>query len=174
MNTSSSLRWVGWLLVLSGISMILSFAINILNVSQGWVSIGTHTHSVVAETFDVLTTGFLVPVPFAFYRLYRAKAPRLSLFSLWLGSLTLVGVTILHILFVFEILWFADVGWTYLIFGAGFIVWLICAAFLAHKSGKPVGGALVNGLGASVVGFPIWTFWLGYLFASGRLADHPA
>lgn len=173
MNASSSLRWVGWSVILSGVSMILSIVLTIIGYSQGSLTAGTHTHSVIVETFDTLTTAFLVPVPLAFYSLYRAYGPRLSLFSLWLGTLTMVGATILHVLFVFEILWFSDVAWTYLYLGLGFSGWLICAAVLAHKSGKPSHGTLLNVLGAAIVGLPVWMFGLGYLLASGKLTDQP-
>src|SRR5262245_45650258 len=101
MKTSSLLRWVGWSVLASAVSMILSITFNILAVSNGSITPGTRTHSVLVETFDVLTTGFLIPVPFAFYFIYRAYSPRISLFSMLLGAVALIGVTILHILFVF-------------------------------------------------------------------------
>jgi hypothetical protein len=88
--------------------MILSIAFNIIAVSNGSITPGARSHSVLVETFDVLTTGFLIPLPFAFCFVYRVYAPRLSLLSLLLGAIALVGLTILHILFVFEVLWFID------------------------------------------------------------------
>src|SRR5262245_42495360 len=100
MNTSSSLRWVGWSVLASAVAMVLSIIFNIIAVSNGSITPGMRTHSVLVETFDVLTTGFLLPVPLAFYLIYRNYAPRLSLLSMLLGMITLIGVTILHITFV--------------------------------------------------------------------------
>lgn len=108
MKTSSSFRWIGWAVLASAISMIASIVFNVIAVSNGSITPGTRSHSVLVETFDVLTTGFLIPLPFAFYLIYRAYAPRLSLLSMLLGASMLIGVTILHILFVFEVVWFID------------------------------------------------------------------
>ena len=174
MKTSSVLRWVGWSVLASGISMIASIVFNILAVSNGSITPGTHSHSLLVETFDVLTTGFLLPVPLAFYLIYRPYAPRLSLLSILLGMITFIGVTILHILFVFEVLWFIDSLGYYLYAVIGLSSWLIITAYLAYQSHKPPYGILLNLLGASIVGFPVWMFWLGYVLASGKLADQPA
>src|SRR5262249_43309219 len=134
MKTSSSLRWVGWFVLASGISMIASVLFNIIAVSNGSITPGTHSHSVLVETFDVLTTGFLLPLPFTFYLTYRSYAPSLSLVSMLRGAITLIVVTILHILFVFEILWSIDSLTYYAYIGIGFILWLIITAYLAFKS----------------------------------------
>ncbi|HLF74357.1 MAG TPA: hypothetical protein VI524_08430 [Anaerolineales bacterium] len=173
MNTSSSLRWVGWAVLASAVSMILSITFNIIAVSNGSITPGTRTHSVLVEAFDVLTTGFLIPLPFAFYLIYRAYAARLSLISTLLGAIALIGLTILHILFVFEVMWFIDSLAYYAYGGIVFSLWLIITAYLAYKSHKPARGTLLNLLGASMVGFPVWTFWLGYLLASGKLTAEP-
>lgn len=171
MKTSSSLRWVGWSVFASVLSMILSITFNIIAVSNGSITPGTRTHSVIVETFDVLTTGFLIPVPFAFYLIYRAYAPRLSLFSTLLGVIALIGVTIMHILFVFEVMWFIDSLAYYLYICIGLILWLLSTAYLAYISHKPKRGTLLNILGASILGFPVWMIWLGYVLASGKLTD---
>ena len=174
MKPPSSLRWVGWSVLASAISMIASVVFSMIALSMGWITLGTHSHSVLVETFDVLTTGFLLPLPIAFHWIYRSNAPHLSLFSMLLGTITLLAGTVLHILFVFEVLWFSDWAWVYLYGGAGFSLWLIGVASLAYKNGKPRRGTLLNLIGASVVGFPVWAFWLGYLLASGKLTDRPA
>lgn len=70
MKTTSSLRWVGWPVLASAISMILSITFNTLAVSNGSITPGTRSHSVLVETFDVLTTVFLIPLPFALYLIY--------------------------------------------------------------------------------------------------------
>lgn len=171
MKRSSSLRWVGWLVLASTASMILSIVFNILAVSNGSIIPGTRTHSVLVETFDVLTTGFLISVPYTFYLIYRPYAPRLSLLSMVLGTMALVGVTILHLLFIFEILWFVDSLAYYLYISIGLSFWLIIVAYLAYKSKKPSYGALFNLLGASIVGFPVWMVWLGSMLASGKLTE---
>ena len=171
MKTPSSFRWVGWLVLASAVSMVLSIVFNMIAVSNGSITPGTRTHSILVETFDVLTTGFLIPLPFAFYLIYRAYAPRLSFFSMLLGACMLIGVTILHILFVFEVVWFIDSLGYYVIVGIGLSLWLIIVAFLAYRSHKPAHGTLLNLLGASIVGFPVWEIWLGYLLASGKLTD---
>jgi hypothetical protein len=174
MNTSSSLRWVGWAVLASAVSMILSIVFNIIAVSNGTLIPGARSHSVLVETFDVLSTGFLIPVPFAFYWIYRAYAPRLILFSTLLGAIALIGVTIMHILFVFEVMWFID-SLAYYAYGCvALSLWLIITAYLVNKSHKPYGGVLFNLLGASIVGFPIWMIWLGYVLASGKLTEQPA
>ena len=171
MKTSSSLRWVGWCALGSVVAMILSITFNIIAVSNGSMTPGTRTHSVLVETFDVLTTGFLIPVPFAFYVIYRTYAPRLSLLSLLIGTIALVGVTVLHILFVFEVLWFIDSLADYLYISIGLSLWLIIVAYLAYKSKKSSYGALLNLIGASIVGFPVWMIWTSYVLASGKLTD---
>ena len=171
MKTTSSLRWVGWCVLASVVSMILSITFNIIAVSNGSITPGTRTHSVLVETFDVLTTGFLIPLPFAFYSIYRAYAPRLRFFSMLLGASMLISVTILHILFVFEVVWFIDSLGYYAIVAIGLSLWLIIVAYLAYRSHKPRHGTLLNLLGASMVGFPMWEIWLGYLLASGKLTD---
>ena len=173
MKTSSSLRWVGWSVLASLVSMILSITFNIIAVSNGSLIPGARSHSVLVETFDVLTTAFLIPVPFAFYFIYRAYAPRLILFSTLLGAIALIGLTILHILFVFEVMWFID-SLAYYAYGSiALILWLLITAYLAYKSHKPYGGVLLNLFGASLVGFPVWMIWLGYVLASGKLTDQP-
>ena len=161
MRMFSSLRWVGWCVLASVVSMILSIAFNILAVSSGSITPGTRTHSVLVETFDVLTTGFLIPVPFAFYFVYRAYAPRLSLLSMLPGAIALIGGTTMHILFVFEVLWFID-SLAYYTYGCMMLsLWLIATAYLAYHTHKPArGGTLMNLLGASIVGFPVWMIWL--------------
>ena len=174
MKASSSLRWVGWCVLASAVSMILSITFNIIAVSNGLLIPGARSHSVLVETFDVLTTAFLIPVPFAFYRIYRPYAPRLSLFSMLLGASMLIGVTILHILFVFEVMWFIDSLGYYAIIAVGLSLWLIMVAYLAYRSHTPPHGTLLNLLGASLVGFPVWEIWLGYLLASGKLTDQRA
>jgi hypothetical protein len=173
MKTSSSLRWVGWSVLASVVSMILSITFNIIAVSNGTLILGARAHSVLVETFDVLTTGFLIPVPFAFYFIYRADAPRLSLFSTLLGTIALIGVTIMHILFVFEVMWFIDSLAYYLYICIGLILWLLSTAYLAYISHKPKYGTILNILGASILGFPVWMVWLGYLLATGKLTDQP-
>ena len=173
MKTSSSLRWVGWLVLASVVSMILSITFNIIAVSNGSLIPGTRSHSVLVETFDTLTTGFLIPVPFAFYLIYRAYAPRLSFLSMLLGASMLIGVTILHILFVFEVMWFIDSLGYYATVAIGLSLWLIMVAYLAYRSHKPRYGTLLNLLGASMVALPVWEIWLGYLLASGKLTDQP-
>ena len=171
MKTSSSLRWVGWSVLASLVSMILSITFNIIAVSNGSLIPGTRSHSVLVETFDVLTTGFLIPLPFALYLIYRAYAPRLSLLSMLLGAIALIGVTIMHILFVFEVMWFIDSLTYYLYVSIGLSLWLIITAYPAYISHKPKRGTLLHLLGASLIGFPVWMFWLGYVLASGKLTD---
>ncbi len=176
MKTSTYLRWVGWSVLVSAVSMILSVSFNILAYSNGSITFGTHTHSVVVETFDVLTTAFLLPLPLAFYRIYSSYAPRLSYQSMVVGTVTFVAVTILHILFVFEVLWFSDPisKYLYAVIGLGFIAWLIMIASLARRSGKPGYGTLINIIGATIVGFPVWAFMTGYILAAGKLTDRHA
>lgn len=175
MKTSTYLHWVGWSVMLSGIAMLLSVGFLILAYSAGTITMGTHTHSVLVETFDFLTTGFLLPLPFGFYLIYRAYAPRLSYWSALVGSITLLAVTILHVLFVFEVLWFSDPlsKDLYAMIGVGFIFWLLMLAMLANRSRKPVHGSLLNILGATIIGIPIWVFSIGYLLLSGRLTEQP-
>ena len=174
MKTSSSLRWVGWSVLASVVSMILSITFNIIAVSNGTLIPGARSHSVLVETFDVLTMGFLIPVPFTFYFIYRSYAPRLSLISILLGAIALIGMTIMHILFVFEVMWFIDSLAYYAYGSVALSLWLIITAYLAYKSHKPKYGTLLNLLGASIVGFPVWMFWLGYVLATGKLTDQPA
>ena len=88
MKTSTFLRLAGWSVLLSAISMILSVTINILDYMNGSITFGTHTHSVIVESFDTLTTGFLLPLPYAFYLIYRSYTPRLSYWSTLIGSIT--------------------------------------------------------------------------------------
>lgn len=174
MKTSWPLRWVGWLVLASAVSMILSITFNLIAVSNGSITPGTRAHSVLVETFDLLTTGFLIPLPFAFYSIYRAYAPRLSLLSMLLGASALIGLTIMHILFVFEVMWFIDSLAYYAYAGILFSLWLIITAYLAYKSDKPAHGTLLNLPGASLVGFPVWAIWTGRVLASGKLTDQPA
>jgi hypothetical protein len=176
MKTTKYLHWVGWSVILSGISMFLSVLFLILAYSAGSVTPGTHTHSVLVETLDVLTTGFLLPLPFGFYLIYRTYASRLSYLSALVGTITLLAVTILQALFVFEVLWFSDPISQYLyeVIGVGLIFWLLMIAMLANRSRKPAHGSLLNIIGATMVGFPIWVFSMGYLLISGRLTDQPA
>ena len=176
MNTSSYLQWTGRSVLVSAVSMILSVTINIYSYATGSITFGTHTHSVVVETFDVLTTAFLLPLPLGFYLVYRAYDRRLSTLSALLGTITFVAVTIVHVLFVFAVLWFSDPISKYLYagIGVGYICWLVMTANLAHRSGKPVRGTLLNVIGATIVGFPVWAFWTGYLLAAGKLTDQPA
>ena len=176
MKKVTYLHWVGWSLILSGIAMILSVLFLILAVSAGSVIPGTHTHSILVETFDVLTTAFLLPLPFCLHRIYKTYAPRLSYLSALTGTITLLAVTVVNALFVFEVLWFSDPisQNLYALTGAGIISWLVMTAILASKSRKPAHGTLLNILGATIVGIPIWVFSMGYLLLSGRLTDRPA
>jgi hypothetical protein len=176
MKKSTYLHWIGWSVLFSAISMILSVSFNILAYSNGSITFGTHTHSVIVETFDVLTTGFLLPLPFGFYRIYRSFAARVSYWSALVGTLTFLAVTIVHILFVFEVLWFSDPisKYLYAVVGIGFIAWLIMIANLARRSGKPAYGSLINIIGATIIGFPIWALLTGYILAVGKLTDQPA
>ena len=176
MKTSTYIRWAGWSVLLSAISMVLSVTFNILAYSKGSITFGTHTHSVVVETFDVLTTAFLLPLPLGLYRIYRNYAPRLSTLSVLVGTLTFLVVTVEHVLFVFEVLWFSDPISLYLYatVGIGFIAWLIMTARLAQRSGKPAHGSLINIVGATIIGFPVWAFLTGYILAAGKLTDQRA
>lgn len=176
MKTTTYLRWTGWSVILSGISMILSLAFLVLAYSRGAVTARTHSHSVLVETFDVLSTGFLLPLPFGYYLIYKTYATRLSFLSTLVGTITLLAVTILHVLFVFEVLWFSDPISQYLfaVIGVGLIFWLLMIAYLANRSRMPAHGTLLNILGATIVGIPIWVFLTGYLLISGRLTDQPA
>jgi hypothetical protein len=88
-----------------------------------------------------------------------------------LGTITLIGVTVLHILFVFEVLWFIDSLAYYLYICIGLCLWLLIVAYLAYKSRKPAHGTLLHLLGASLLGFPVWEIWLGYVLVSGKLTD---
>jgi hypothetical protein len=176
MKASTYLHWVGWSVILSAISMILSMGFNILAYAAGSITFGTHTHSVIVETFDVLTTGFLLPLPLGFYMVYKNYAPRLSYLSTLIGTITFLAVTILHVLFVVEVLWFSDPISKYLygVIGIGFISWLVMIAVLARRSRKPAHGSLINIIGATIVGFPIWAFSTGYLLLAGKLTDQSA
>lgn len=176
MKTSTYLRWAGWSVLFSAVSMVLSVTINIIAYVNGSITFGTHTHSVVVETFDVLTTAFLLPLPFAFYRIYRSIAPHLSYRSAVVGTTTFLAVTIVHVLFVFEVLWFSDPisKYLYAAIGIGFIAWLIMIANLARRSGKPAYGSLINIIGATIIGFPIWAVLTGYILVAGKLTDQPA
>jgi hypothetical protein len=176
MRTTTYLHWVGWSVILSGISMILSVLLLILALATGSIAVGTHSHSVLTETFDVLTTGFLLPLPFGFYLIYKTYATRLSFLSTLVGTITLLAVTVVNVLFVFEVLWFSDPISQYLYagVGVGLIFWLLMVAYLANRSRKPAHGTLLNILGATIVGIPIWVFSMGYLLISGKLSDQPA
>jgi len=176
MKTTAYLHWVGWSVILSGISMILSVLFLILATSAGSITPGTHTHSVLVETFDVLTTGFLLPLPLGLHRIYSSYAPRLSYFSALTGTATFLAVTVLNMLFVFEVMWFSDPisQNLYALIGVGIISWLVMITVLASKSKKPAHGTLLNILGATIVGLPIWVFSTGYLLVSGRLTDRSA
>lgn len=176
MKTTTYLHLVGWSVILSGISMILSVMFLILAYSAGSITVGTHTHSVLVETFDVLTTGFLLPLPFGFYLIYRTHATRLSFLSALVGTITLLAVTVLNVLFVFEVLWFSDPisQYLYTVVGVGLIFWMLMIAILANRSRKPAHGFLLNIIGATIIGIPIWVFSMGYLLISGRLTDQPA
>jgi len=81
-----------------------------------------------------------------------------------------------NVLFVFEVLWFSDPvsQYLYAVVGVGLFLWLLMIAILANGSKKPAHGSLLNILGASIVGIPIWIFSMGYLLISGRLTDQPA
>ncbi len=176
MKISTYLHLVGWSVILSAISVILSVTFNILAYKAGSITFGTHTHSVLVETFDFLTTGFLLPLPIGYYLIYRTYAPRLSFLSALVGTITFLVVTIEHVLFVFEVLWFSDPISLYLYaaVGIGFISWLIMIANLAHRSSKPAYGSMLNIIGATIVGFPIWALSTGYLLVAGKLTDWPA
>jgi hypothetical protein len=132
---------------------------------------GTHTHLLLVETLDSLTTTLLIPLPLALDRIYRPYAPRLSRFAMWIGTALLVGITLLHFSFVFEILWYVDVAGYYFAAFPIFPIWLLMLARLAYLSHKPAHGVLLHLLGATIVGFPVWAIWLGSLLASGKLTD---
>ena len=51
MKTSSSFRWAGRLVLASAVSIILRMVFNIIAVSNGSITPGTRTHSVLVETF---------------------------------------------------------------------------------------------------------------------------
>jgi len=156
--------------------MILSVLFLITAISAGSVTPGTHTHSVITETFDALTTGFLLPLPFGFYLIYRTYATRLSFLSTLVGTITLLIGTIVNVLFVFEILWFSDPvsQYLYAVVGVGLIFWLLMIALLANKSRKLAHGVLLNIIGATIIGIPIWVFSMGYYLISGKLTVQPA
>ncbi len=176
MKKTTYLHWTGWSVVLSGISMFLSVMLLILAYTTGSITVGTHTHSVLVETLDALTTGFLLPLPFGFYLIYRTYDNRLSYLSTLVGTITLLAITVLHLLFVFEVMWFSDPISKYLygVIGVGFISWLLMIAMLANRSRKPAHGFLLNIMGAIIVGIPIWVFTMGYLLVSGKLTNQPA
>ena len=169
MKTSSSLRWVGWSLAASGVCMVTSIVINIVVLANGTLVLGTHTHSALMETFDALTITFLLPVPYAYHRIYRRHAPGPSLFAMLTGTISFSAALLLNILFIFEILWFSDSLGYYGVIVIGYILWLVLCAYLAYRSRRPAHGVLLNLTGATVVGFPIWLIWLARLFLSGKL-----
>ncbi len=175
MKTSTYLRLVGWSVLVSAVSLILSISFNIAAYVNGSITFGTHTHSVVVETFDVLITGFLLPLPFGFYLVYRTYAPRLSFWSAVVGTVAFVTVTIEHVLFVTTVMWFSDPISLYLYAAVGiaFSAWLIMISILAHRSGRPAHGTLLNIIGATIAGFPIWAFWTAYLFIAGKMTSQP-
>ncbi len=176
MNTSTYLRWAGWSVLASVTAMILSMGIMFLAISTGSITAGTHTHSVLVETFDVLATGFLLPLPYGFYRIYKAYAPRLSYWSALVGTITFLGLTIINILFVFEVLWFSDPisQELYAVGGIGITAWLVMIAYLARKSRIPTHGTLVNIIGATIIGIPIWAVTMGFLLITDRLTEQSA
>ncbi len=176
MKASKYLHWAGWSILVSLVAMILSVVLLMLAVRSGSIIPGTHTHSVIVETFDVLTTAFLLPLPLAYYLIYKTYSPRLAYQSALVGTVTLLAATIVNILFVFEVLWFSDAigGYLYGVSGIGLVAWLVMIAILAHRSRKPAHGFVINIIGATIIGIPIWAFSTGYLLAAGKLTDRPA
>jgi len=89
----------------------------------------------------------------------------MRLHGLWVKSGKQRSDSILHLIANFLALGFIALGCS---------VWLIIVTHLAYKSQTPAHGTILNILGAVIIGFPVWMFWLGYLLASGKLTDQPA
>jgi hypothetical protein len=117
--------------------MITSIVINILVLANGTLVFGTHTHSVLMETFGALTITFLLPVSSAYHQIYRRYAPGLSLFAMLTGSISFSGALLLNILFIFEILWFSDSPGYLGFIVPGYILWLVLSACLHSGAADP-------------------------------------
>jgi hypothetical protein len=149
--------------------MVIGTSIYIALVSLGLLTTAPHAHSVVVETFDTLTAVFLIPLPLALHRLYRASAPRLSLLALIVGLAAAIFVAILHALFVREVVWFSDAVLLFLAGVAAAGVWLLLTGYLAQATGRLPGGLLMSLVAMTGAGYPVWAVWLGH-----RLRTAPA
>ena len=74
--------------------------------------------------------------------------------------------TILSLLFVFEVLWFVDVFAEFLYGLLAFSLWMLLESFLARQNNKPPGGFVMDLLGTTIIGYPLWAIWLGHVFLS--------
>ncbi len=169
MPSTRFLRSAGWSAYFSAASVIISVVLTIIVFSLGLVTLGARSHSAFVEMFGVLAALFALPLPFVLYYLYRGASPTLSLIAAVIGVAVALGGAILHLLFVFEILWFAEVISVFLYGLLGFSLWMLLNAYLAYKSRKPPHGLVMSLVGATVIGYPIWAVWLGRLILSGRL-----
>ena len=146
--------------------MIISIVLTGIVFSKGTVVPGTRTYNPLIEVFDVSAALFLIPVPIALDRLYRTAFPLLSRLTMLVGVAVGMAGTILSLLFVFEVLWFVDVFAEFLYGLLAFSLWMLLESFLARQNNKPPGGFVMDLLGTTIIGYPLWAIWLGHVFLS--------
>ena len=146
--------------------MIISIVLTGIVFSKSTVTPGTRTHNPLIEVFDVSAALFLIPLPIALDRLYRTAFPLLSRLTMLIGVAVGMAGTILSLLFVFEVLWFVDVFAEFLYGLLAFSLWMLLESFLARQNNKPPGGFVMDLLGTTIIGYPLWAIWLGHVFLS--------
>ncbi len=165
--TTQLSRYAGWAAYLSAAFVALDLLISIGLLSLGLFVPGPRSHSVSIESFDVMSSFTTLLFALALYPLFRSNVSRVAQFGLVIGIVGGIYLTILHTLFVFEVVWFSDAIIPFLLGIAASEVWLLTASYLARPRDKPLLGIVMTILAMSFIGYPVWAIWLGRRLLTG-------
>ena len=180
----------GWTLYLSAVATVATAVTGVLFFTLG------ERFGKLNDAVSVLQMLLMLPVSAGLFLLIRHGGARLALLATVVGAIGMLVAAVLQALLVLDVVKYEQTIAAVLTAGGAIGLWLLLANILAFGTGVLPGGLAISGIvvGAGyilvalgfrlggqehplsyagallvIVGYSIWSIWLGWLFTSGRL-----
>jgi hypothetical protein len=181
----------GWILYLSAVATIATAVTGILFFTLG------ERFGRLNDAVSVLQMLLMLPVSAGLFLLIRHEGTGLALLATAVGAIGMLVAAVLQALLVLDVVRYEQTIAAVLAAGGAIGLWLLLANILALSVGALPGGLAISGIAVGagyilmalgfrtggqehplsyagamlvIVGYSIWSIWLGWLFTSGRLA----
>jgi hypothetical protein len=180
----------GWTLYLSAVATVATAVTGVLFFTLG------ERFGKLNDAVSVLQMLLMLPVSIGLFPLTRHSSAGLALLAAVVGAIGMLVAAVLQALLVLNVVKYEQTIAAVLAAGGAIGFWLLLANILALSAGALPGGLAISGIvvGAGyifvalgfriggqehplsyagallvIVGYSIWSIWLGWLFTSGRL-----